>query len=147
MALAGVLAFRKRHSQQIGPKPRANVDDALAADDLLDAKTSGGDHAHDDRRSSAEENGMSAEKKGGVGAPGSMAGKNPLYAGGGGRFGAAVSVSFARMICLLLSESRVRAGRCACNSLSYEYAQSTLMYSALKVRTILGNYETTLFPD
>lgn len=91
MALAGVLAFRRRQSRQIGPNPRTSVADALAADDLLDSKATDGDHAHDhDRRRSGEE-------KEGSGAPDSMVSKNPLYARGGGGFGAAVSVSSVRM--------------------------------------------------
>lgn len=69
MALAGVLAFRKRQSLPIGPKPRLSVADALAADDLLD-----------EERSKAEEKGAEGE--------------NPLYTGGGGESpGAKVSVS------------------------------------------------------
>lgn len=75
----------------MGPNPRTSVADALAADDLLDSKAADGDHAHDhDRRRSGE------EKEGG-GSPGATVSKNPLYAGGGGGFSAAVSVSSVRM--------------------------------------------------
>lgn len=70
------------------PKPRVSVADTLAADDLLGDKTPPGDN-NDDRRGSAEEKG-----EGGDGAPGSVVGKNPLFQGGGGGFGAAVKVSF-----------------------------------------------------